>query len=88
MKAQSGWNKEVINKRKDYFRQGQLLLKVFLGSIRKMTSLVLITKFPTHWFKILLVGEAEIAISLDIKFWFAKVGFSTNGCILSLSLLT
>ena len=49
---------------------------------------MLIRKFPTYWFKILLVGEAEIAISFDIKFWFAKVGFSTSDSILSLSLLT
>lgn len=39
----------------------------------QITSLVLIKTFQTDCFKILLLGEAETAISLVIKFWFGDM---------------
>ena len=35
----------------------------------QITSLVLIRKFQTDWFKISLLGEAETAGRVCIKFW-------------------
>lgn len=40
----------------------------------QITSLILIRKFQTDWLKILLLGEAETAVVLGIRFWFADVG--------------
>lgn len=57
-------------KRVDYIR-GTLLGKAgYL--IRLITRLMLIRKFLTDWFKILLLGKAETAIKL-VKFWFGQV---------------
>ena len=41
--------------------------------IRQITSLVRIRKFQADWFKIPLLGEAEIAVRFVIKFWFGAL---------------
>lgn len=69
--GRKGLDKEVISKRgkKDYFRQGHLPLGGKLGGPRmQTTSLELIRKFQTEWFKI-LPGEAETTLRLGIKSW-------------------
>lgn len=38
-----------------------------------ITSLVLIRKFLTDWFKMLRLGETETAVKLVIVFWFGEV---------------
>lgn len=50
------------------FRQGYLLLGEGRGLVMQITSPMLISKFQPDWFKIPLVGEAETAVSLGIKF--------------------
>ena len=36
----------------------------------QMTSLVLIKKFQTEWFKIPLLGEAETAVRFTKSWWY------------------
>lgn len=83
LKAERVWDKEVINKRKDYFKQGYLTLVEGRGQ----------SGILPHWcqhkildrlVKIIFLGEAEIAIRLGINFWFADVGLNTSDPILGL----
>lgn len=51
----------------------------------QITSLVLISKFQTDWFKIPLLGEATTAVNLGSKSW---LGFSRSDLIWGLFFLT
>ena len=51
----------------DSFRQDPLPLGEGKPLIQDITSLVLIRKFQVGWFKILLVGKAEIAVRFATK---------------------
>ena len=53
----------------------------------KTTSLGLIRKFQSDWYKISSLKEAETAIRLSIKLCFAVVGLSTSDSIWGLLLL-
>ena len=54
------------------------------GSIRWVTSQVLARKFQTGLVKITFLGEAETAVRLGIRSWFADMGLSTSDSILGL----
>ena len=54
------------------------------GPIRWSSSLALTRKFQIYYFKIIFLGQIEIAIRLGIESWFSDVGFSTSDSIVGL----
>ena len=87
MEGRKGVGHGSGKKRKDYFMQDYLPLEEGKGSIMQITSPVLIRKFQIDWFKIPLLGEAEIAVRLGTTFWFADLRLSTSDSTLSLFFL-
>lgn len=67
-------DKKVISKRKERIVSG------------KITSLVQTKKFQTDWYKIPLLGEAEIAIRWGIMFWWGFVEVTPFGACFFLAL--
>lgn len=64
---------ELRHQKRGLFQASTPFLRGRQGLIRQITSLELTRKFWTASFNFLLLGEAEIEISLGIKFWFGDV---------------
>lgn len=81
LKVKWGWDKEVINGKKNYFRWGHLPLGEG-GSISGGLSHCLGQEIPGSWVKAAFLGEAETTIWLGIKSQCADMGLSTSDFIL------
>lgn len=62
LEVERGWDKQVISKRQDYFRQGHLPLRDERESTRWVTSQVLHKKCQIDWLKVIFLRALKLQL--------------------------